>query len=129
MESNQEVVAVANVYDGGKLKELRVATKDLLKSRFNKDFTAEDETQAGEFYIDCVGVDPNQQGKGIGSKIFNFLIEEYVNKRKMPLGLLVDKENPNTKRLYLKLGFQLISEKTLTGKAMEHLQFLPQNNL
>ena len=90
---------------------------------FNKPFNPEDETQAGEYYIDCVGVNPNQQGKGIGSKIFQFLIDEYVYRRKETLGLLVDRDNPNAKRLYLKLGFEVVGEKTLVGKRLEHLQF------
>jgi ribosomal protein S18 acetylase RimI-like enzyme len=70
-----------------------------------------------------MAVSPHQQGKGIGSKLFDFLIGEYVYKQNETLGLLVDKDNPNAKKLYLKLGFEVVSEKTLAGKEMEHLQF------
>ncbi len=122
VESKEGVIAVANVYDGAKLHELRMPVAELIKSMFNRDFSPEDETQEGEFYIDCVGVHPDQQGKGVGSKLFEFLIDEYVHKRNEALGLLVDKDNPNAKRLYLKLGFEVIGDKTLTGKKMEHLQ-------
>ena len=83
---------------------------------FNRDFSPEDETQAGEFYIDCVGVNTVWQGKGVGSKLFDFLIDEYVHKRKKTLGLLVDNNNPKAKKLYLKLGFEITGEKILTGK-------------
>lgn len=70
-----------------------------------------------------MGVDPSQQGKGIRSKVFQFLIDEYVEKNNQTLGLLVDKDNPNAKKLYLKLGFEIVGEKALVGKQLEHLQF------
>ncbi|MCX7551727.1 GNAT family N-acetyltransferase [Xanthomarina sp. F2636L] len=122
-ENEDKVIAAANIYDGAMLQELRDPVAKTIKSMFNRDFNPDDETQAGEFYIDCVGVDPTQQGKGIGSKIFQFLIDEYVYNRNKTIGLLVDKDNPNAKRLYLKLGFEVVGEKTLTGKKLEHLQF------
>ncbi|MDR0436673.1 MAG: GNAT family N-acetyltransferase [Bacteroidales bacterium] len=122
-EIENEIVAVAVVYDGAKLQELREPVAKEIKSMFSKDFNPENETQIGEFYIDCFAVAPHQQGKGVGSKLFRFLIDEYVFKRNETLGLLVDKDNPNAKKLYLKLGFELVAEKTLAGKEMEHLQF------
>ncbi|MEO8934640.1 MAG: GNAT family N-acetyltransferase [Xanthomarina sp.] len=123
MENENQIIAAANIYDGAKLEALRKPVADTIKSMFNRDFNPETETQAGEFYIDCVGVNPNQQGKGVGSKMFQFLIDEYVYKRNKTLGLLVDKDNPNAKRLYLKLGFEIVGEQILAGKELEHLQF------
>lgn len=123
VESEGKILAAAIVYDGGRLIELRAGVANSIRSMFNKDFDPEDETQEGEHYIDCVGVDPNQQGKGIGSKLFQFLIEEYVHRNNETLGLLVDRVNPNARKLYLKLGFEIVGEKTLVGKNMYHLQF------
>lgn len=127
VEFENEIIAAALVYDGSKLHELREPVARQIQAMFNRPFNPEDETQAGEYYIDCVGVNPNQQGKGIGSKIFQFLIDEYVYKRNETLGLLVDCNNPNAKRLYLKLGFEVVGEKTLVGKKLEHLQFKKKN--
>lgn len=122
IEDNSNVIAMANVYNGANLEDLRHPVASLIKTMFNKSFQYEDETQKGEFYIDCIGVNPNYQGKGLGSKMLYFLIDEYVYKQNETLGLLVDKDNPNAKKLYLKLGFEIVGEKTLTGKKMEHLQ-------
>ena len=122
MEIENAVVAVAVVYDGGKLQELREPVVKEIKSMFNRDFNPENETSTGEYYIDSVGVNPQQQCKGLGSKLFRFLIDEYVFKRNETLGLLVDKENPDAKKLYLKLGFEIVGDKILAGKNMEHLQ-------
>lgn len=116
------IIAAANIYDGARLYELREPVAREIKRMFNRDFNSEDETQAGEYYIDCIGVRPDQQGKGIGSKILQFLMDEYVRKEGKTIGLLVDKENPQAKKLYVKLGFEFAGEKTLAGKKMEHLQ-------
>lgn len=121
--SGDTIVAAAIVYSGADLTKLREPVARKIKSMFDRPFTSEDETQAGEYYIDSVGVDPGQQGKGTGSKIFRFLIEEYVDKQGQILGLLVDKDNPNAKKLYLKLGFEVVGEKILAGKQLEHLQY------
>lgn len=121
--SGAEIKAVAVVYDGGDLAKLRKPVAALIRNMFGRDFNPEDETQAGEYYIDSVGVHPDRQGEGIGTEMFEFLINTYVNERKQTLGLLVDKDNPKAKRLYLSLGFDLVGEKTLAGKTLEHLQF------
>lgn len=124
-EENQ-IIAAVNLYDGAKLAELRTPVSQYIKTHFNKNFNPEDETQAGEFYIDSLGVLANQQGKGVGTKMLHFLIHEYVSQNQQTLGLLVDKENPQAKKLYLKLGFKSVGEKILVGKTMEHLQIKVQ---
>lgn len=123
VESETKIVATAIVYDGARLKELREPVARQIKSMFNRGFDPEDETQEGEYYMDCIGVNPDNQGKGIGSELIKFLIDEYVHKKNKTLGLLVDKDNPDAKKLYLKLGFEIVGEKTLVLKNMEHLQF------
>jgi ribosomal protein S18 acetylase RimI-like enzyme len=127
IESEKSVIAVANVYDGSDLQELIKPVAEAIKSMFGRDFNPEEETQSGELYLDCLGVNPNQQGKGIGSTLLDFLIEEYVAKRGETLGLLVEKDNPNAKRLYLKLGFEIIGEKVFVGKRVDHLQIQPNS--
>ena len=125
VEEQGEVVAVVNVYYGGQLSKLRLPIKTYIEEQYSVPFNPEDETSQGEWYIDTLGVHPNQQGKGVGSLLLNYLIEERVTKLQQTLGLLVDLDNPNAKRLYLKLGFKSVGEKTLAGKQMDHLQLRP----
>lgn len=122
VEEDNEIIAAVNVYDGAKLHELRKPIAEYITNQLGKHFNPEDETQAGEYYIDTLGVNKKYQGKGIGSKILNFLIDEYVHQKQLTLGLLVDDYNPLAKKLYLKLGFQPVGKKKLLGKNMEHLQ-------
>jgi ribosomal protein S18 acetylase RimI-like enzyme len=122
VEERGVVVAAANIYDGARLGDLRKPIVQYLKDQFARAFNPEDETQAGEWYIDTLGVNPRYQGKGIGSALLRFLIDEYVHRQHQTLGLLVDEENPAAKRLYLNLGFRLVGTKPLVGKSMAHLQ-------
>jgi ribosomal protein S18 acetylase RimI-like enzyme len=124
-ETDKEIVAAVNLYDGAKLIELRQPVVEHIRSQYNPDFKPEDETGPGEYYIDTLGVSLYQRGKGIGSKMLQFLINEFVSKQGKTLGLLVDEENPDAKRLYLKLGFNSAGKKILFGKNMEHLQIKP----
>jgi GNAT superfamily N-acetyltransferase len=128
-EENGQVVAAVNLYDGAKLQLLRTPVINYVRVHYNKDFSPEDETQTGEYYIDTLGVLPSQQGKGIGSCLLSFLIDQYVKQSHHTLGLLVEENNPGAKMLYLKLGFCVVGTKTLVGKKLEHLQINPSSLL
>ncbi|WP_343697818.1 GNAT family N-acetyltransferase [Flavobacterium sp.] len=121
-EENNEIIGAVNVYNGSDIEALRLPIVEYVRENYNPEFDPEFETRAGEFYIDSLGVNPNQQGKGIGSKLLLFLIDEYVTKNKETLGLLVEEDKPLAKNLYLKLGFKVVGEKALVGKKLDHLQ-------
>lgn len=121
-EIEGEIIAVANVYDGAALVKLRQPIIDFVKANYNPNFNPEPETQAGEMYLDCFAVSPKYRGMGFGSEMLKFLIEEFVEKQNQTLGLLVEKENTNAKKLYSKMGFSHKSHKPLMGKMLEHWQ-------
>lgn len=126
-EDNNEIIGAVNIYNGSDLEALRNPIIEYVRKHFNPEFDPEFETRAGEFYIDSLGVNPKYQGKGIGSKLLLFLIDEYVQKNNQVLGLLVEEDNPLAKNLYLKIGFKAVGEKTLVGKRLEHLQIQQEN--
>lgn len=126
VEDDGKIIAAVNIYDGSQLNQLRNPIASYINSHFKTEFNPEDETQSGEFYIDSLGVNPNQQGKGIGAKLLQFVIDHYVHQNHQTIGLLVDEENPMAKKLYLRLGFKSVGQKTLVGKQMEHLQIRPE---
>lgn len=127
-DSKNGIEGSINIYDGAKLDMLREPIIHYVKKHFNINFNPEKETQQGEYYIDSFGVSPNRQGKGVGTKLLQFVIETYTNNQQT-LGLLVDEENPEAEKLYLNLGFELIGQKVLVGKKMKHLQRKPMNSI
>jgi ribosomal protein S18 acetylase RimI-like enzyme len=122
IEDGGQILAAVNIYDGAKLRLLRAPVTQYVRTHFNAGFNPEDETQAGEYYIDSLGVSPDQQGKGLGSKILNHLIDTHVIRHQRTLGLLVEEDNMNAQKLYFKLGFKPVGMKILVGKNMQHLQ-------
>src|SRR4051794_1546649 len=80
-EEGKKVMAAVNVYDGAKLQPLRQPVVEYLKKMFGVDLKPEDETKAGEYYIDSLGVNPGQQRRGIGTIMLQFLVEEFVVKQ------------------------------------------------
>lgn len=121
-EISNEIIGVINIYDGSDLTVLRQPILDHSNRNYDITLPIEDETQAGEYYIDTLAVDGKWQGKGIGTKLLKHAIDTYVVKKKETLGLLVDENNPNAKKLYLNLGFESVGKKNLLGHSMEHLQ-------
>lgn len=109
-------------YDGARLEELRAKTLSIIyKDRISPaDFP--DETQAGEFYIDSIGVLPEYRGLGLGREMVvqmcNYAFENGFRK----IGLIVDKENPDAEKLYSAIGFHKVGIKAFFGHQMWHMQ-------
>lgn len=129
LENNEQIVGAALVYDGGRLQQLRAPVWKRLSERFGRCPEIEDETQEGEYYLDCLAIDLSWQGKGFGSILIKHLITHFVQQEGRVLGLLVDQNNPHAKRLYQRLGFKVVGEKLLMGKRHEHMQYRPGLNL
>jgi hypothetical protein len=63
-ELNGKIVGSSNGYDGGKLKELRDPFFRYIQAEYNVHFPdTDEETEPGEFYIDCVSVFSEYRGK------------------------------------------------------------------
>lgn len=115
-------------YDGALLHRLRLAfirvSNDLLGWNLSEiDFT--DETSADEVYLDSLMVRPEYRRRGLGG----LLIAEASRKAKeagKPLGLLVDYDNPDARRLYIAQGFRSVGSRKFAGVDMEHLQILQE---
>jgi len=122
-EANDEILGVTLAYDGGKLDELREAFLDYIRMNYDFEGKPEDETEAGEIYLDTVSVFPEHQGKGIGQKLIQKLIEQSRERGFSKVGLLVEVNNPSAKRLYERIGFQVVGLKPLLGTTYEHMVY------
>lgn len=80
------------------------------------------ETYPNEWYLDTLSVNPQAQGKGIGSKLLKALPTVAKEQGLPTLGLNVDVVNPNAQRLYSRMGFTKVGQVTLSGHLYEHMQ-------
>lgn len=115
------VAGVIVGYDGADLRRLREAFLQAVKKYLDQDFSGmDDETQAGEYYIDSLAVDTRYRHQGLATLLLKKLIDQ--KGQKQPVGLLVDKGNPSAERLYRRLGFEYVNDTTWGGHEMRHLQ-------
>lgn len=63
-----------------------------------------------ELLIAGIQILPVYQRKGIGSEVIRSLMGE-AKRNALPVRLEVEKDNPDAKRLYLRLGFRVIQER------------------
>ena len=121
MDGNQ-VVGISVSYDGAHLHKLRRAFIEVAKEYIGKDHSdMDDETQAGELYLDSLAVLPEYRRQGIARKLL-LATKERANRLGLPcVGLLVDKDNSDGEALYSSVGFRYLNDNHWGGHPMKHL--------
>lgn len=108
-------------YDGKDLRRLRKRFIEKAAEYLGRDFSGmDDETQAGEYYLDSLCVKQDFRKRGIAT----MLIREAISRHgSQPVGLLVDHTHPWAERLYRAIGFEFVNGTAWGGHAMNHLQY------
>lgn len=109
-------------YDGARLYELRRPLQAIIMERQGRELEIEDETSAGEFYLDSLAVLPGFRGMGIGRMLLNAATEKAFAAGHERVGLIVDFDNPRAEALYASLGFERVNPMTFLGHDMWHMQ-------
>lgn len=110
-------------YDGALLPGYRQPFMMYIAQKYGvRDLIIENETMTGEFYIDTLSVYPQFQGRGIGKQLLKAIQIKAKEEGHSKIGLLVDLENPNAKKLYTALGYRKVGVKQLGNGFYEHLQ-------
>lgn len=120
-----EIAGAINGYDGALYETLKKPVTDFFRKRFPdtaSDFGLVQETGAGEFYLDSIGVNPRMRSMGIGSKLFAAMLERAAGLGFSKAGLIVDVDKPKAEALYLRLGFRTTGLRDFMGHPMKHMQ-------
>jgi len=116
------IVGISVSYDGGRLHELRRAFIRAAEKYIGKDHSGiDDETQAGELYLDSLAVLPEYRRQGIAKRLLLATKERSVSMHLPCVGLLVDKDNPGGEALYASVGFRYVNDSQWGGHPMKHL--------
>lgn len=120
---NKAVLGACVAYDGGLLRQLREAFFAAMREEIGRTFSRfDDETAAGEYYIDSLAVYPAYRRRGIASALLRAACTK-AQSLGLTAGLLVDKGNPNAERMYTALGFRYVEDSRWGGHPMRHLQY------
>ena len=115
------VVGIAVSYDGSRLVELRRPFLQLAPGQIGQDHSQMDEeTQAGELYLDSLAVLPQYRRRGIARRLVLATLEK-ASRMGLPVGLLVDKGNPSGAAFYDSMGFRFVNYSHWGGHEMKHL--------
>ncbi|MBR5813531.1 MAG: GNAT family N-acetyltransferase [Bacteroidaceae bacterium] len=117
-----EVAGAIVGYDGARLYELREPLLALVRERQGREIEIEDETSAGEYYLDSLAVLPKFRGRGVGSMLLSSAAERAFAAGHKRVGLIVDYDNPRAEALYSSLGFECVNSTTFLGHNMWHMQ-------
>lgn len=113
------IVGAMCAYDGADYQRLKQPIVDTLGN--NSGFANLKETEAGEFYMDSVGVLPEYRGQGIASHLFKAQCERAASLGHKIAGLIVDEDKPKAEALYTRLGFRHLDDKDFFGHRMKHM--------
>ncbi len=122
-EDGTGVCGAITAYDGANLEILRAPFLAYIRSTYGLILQPEAETQSGEYYIDCIGVSAERQGKGIGKKLIHALIEKAGTLNHPKVGLIVHQDNPQAEKLYANLGFNIVNKKYFMQEEYVHMQY------
>lgn len=117
--STGEIAGAMCGYDGADYQKLKQPIVDILGE--DSDFAQLRETEAGEYYLDSVGVLPEHRGKGIASCLFEAHLERAAAQGHKVAGLIVDVDKPKAEALYARLGFKHVGFKDFFGHEMKHM--------
>ena len=118
-EIDGKVAGAMCAYDGADYQRLKQPIVDVLGSDCG--FAKMKETEAGEFYLDSVGVLPEYRGRGIASRIIEAQCERAASLGHKVAGLIVDIDKPQVEALYSRLGFTYLNDKDFFGHTMKHM--------
>ncbi len=80
------------------------------------------ETLPGEWYLDTISVSPAFRGHGVGTALLEALPQIALRDGEQVIGLSVDRQNPGAKRLYSRMGYEVVAETVISGHDYEHMQ-------
>lgn len=121
-EVNNTPAGAVIAYDGARLDELRTQTLRIIH-RHNPNFAfTEDETEAGEYYLDSLCVLPQYRKQGVATQLITALCNKAFAEGHSHVGLIVDFNNPKAEHLYSSIGFKRISKRNFLGHNMWHMQ-------
>lgn len=118
-ESEGKVIGAMCAYDGADYQRFKKPIVDMLGD--GSGFAQLRETEAGEFYLDSIGVLPEFRGMGIATRIFEAQLTRAASLGHRQAGLIVDEDKPEAERLYRRLGFTYLDDKDFFGHRMKHL--------
>ena len=110
-------------YDGARYRRMRDITFPMIRIYVGDDYESkDDETCAGEFYLDSLSVLPEFQRRGIASALIQEMFRLRDEAGIPHATILVDPENETAYSLYTKNGFRKNGQVTVFNTTYDRLE-------
>lgn len=115
-----DIAGIIVAYDGGRLAAMREVFLLQFRKVVGHDLeNVVDETDATEWYLDSLAVDPRYRRRGVARRLIEAAIEQCPTG--LTPGLLCAPGNADARALYEKLGFVEIGQRPFMGEMMAHM--------
>lgn len=105
-EVNNKAIGGLISYVGEGYHDIKIHTFSLVKEHLTFDINKmDDETKAGEYYLDSAAILPEYRGKGYGRQLIEYGVKKAQELSLIPI-LACDPDNTNAYKLYTSIGFK-----------------------
>jgi DNA-3-methyladenine glycosylase I len=109
-------------YDGARYRQMRDMTFPMIRQYVGDDYhSMDDETRAGEYYLDSLAVLPEYCRKGIASALIREMFRQRDDSGIALATIAVDPENDIAYRLYTRHGFRHEGQITVFNTTYDRL--------
>jgi ribosomal protein S18 acetylase RimI-like enzyme len=124
-EENGEILGCCFGYPGASEPIIDAALRKAFKEMHvtAPNLFPDSETFAGEWYLDSIVTKQSARGKGVAHQLLQALPTLASVAGETVIGLNCEKDNLQAKKLYEKVGFRTVSERTLSGHVYDHMQW------
>lgn len=115
-------VGIAVCYDGAEERALHERLLSILRASFlDMPLEMEEETRAGEWYIDALCIDRDYRGQGLGTQLLAAAEQWGAAQGFSRISLNVERDHARARRLYESLGYVESGRLSLAGHEYAHL--------
>lgn len=115
------ILGILVYYNGAQAIEMDANLMKWLNAKNAPNITIDKEAHEDEYYIDTICVAPEARGKGIGSLLLQFAIEQTKERGFSKLSLNVETQKEKAIRLYERTGFVITEPWSIIDEPFHHM--------
>lgn len=117
----EQILGILVYYNGEQAITMDANLVKWLKEKNAPSITIDKEAHEDEYYIDTVCVAPEARGKGIGTLLIQFAIDQTKERGFTKLSLNVETQKEDARRLYERMGFVITEPWSIIDEPFHHM--------
>ena len=117
----EQVLGILVYYNGEQAIQMDSNLVKWLEEKNAPSIAIDQEAHQDEYYIDTVCVAPEARGKGIGTLLIQFAIEQTKQRGFTKLSLNVETQKEDARRLYERMGFVITEPWSIIDEPFHHM--------